>query len=122
MNVNPEIIKLKKVTGLNVYPDKMPDDRNDEMFIVFAYEGEYGTHFGDNEVLADEAQIQVSLYTPPKYDYISLKEQIREYLETLGIITNIRSYLDDYSVLGNQILQIRHTVFNVEITKWRIRE
>lgn len=118
MNVNQEIMGLKSVTGLTVSQDIYSG--KDESFITFTYNTEDPVFWGDDQVIEDEAVIQVNLYTPPAFNYMELKTKIRDYLETLGIVDSIGSWLDTYTFKNNLEKTIRHTTFIVTITKERI--
>ena len=117
MNVNAEIQTLSSITGLDVSPDIYTG--NKEKFIVYTYTDERSVLWGDDEALADQATIQVSLYTPPKIDYMILKDQIRNYLESIGMMNEIASWLETYTAKNNSEVTIRRTTFNVTITKER---
>lgn len=117
MNVNTEIQNLSSVTGLNVSPDIYTG--NEDRYIVYTYTDERPVFWGDDNVIADQATIQVSLYTPPKIDYMGYKHQIRDYLESIGIVNEIESWLETYTAKNNLEVTIRRTTFNVTITKER---
>lgn len=112
MNVNPLMMELKNITNLPVVPD-LYEGQSDK-WIVFTYHDERPVYFGDDKVLDDTAYMVVSLFTPPSFNYMSLKNDIKTYLETVGIVTNCRSYV----YLEKQI-PVRETIFEVEITKER---
>lgn len=117
MDVNTLIQELKEVTGLDVSPDIYTGQA--DSYIVYAYNDERPVFWGDDKVLADTAIIQINLYTPPKADYMDLKHQIRDYLESVGIVSDIQSWLDTYNSRNNLEVTVRHTAFTVEITKER---
>ncbi len=117
MNVNKEIQELGNITGLPVSPDIYTG--NAEKYIVYTYTDERPTFWGDDQTLADQATIQIALYTPTKFNYMELKHQIRDYLETLGEINEISSWLEKFTTKNNLEKTIRHTSFNVTITKER---
>lgn len=119
MNINPEIMYLETLTGLPVSPDVYTG--NNDSFIVFAYEYERPVDHADDAPIADSVDVQVNLYTPTNMNYLTLKDQIKTYLETLGEVTNIRSWIDPTNVGGKSDLEstIRHTAFSVTITKGR---
>jgi len=112
MNVNPLIMALKDITKLPVVPDIY--EGTSDKWITFTYQDERPVFFGDNEVLDDTAYISVNLFTPKDFNYMALKETIKTYLETIGIVTNCESYV----YMENQI-PIRQTIFEVTITKDR---
>lgn len=117
MNVNPEIQKLKEITGLPVSPDMYSYDGS--KYITYEYTDERPAFWGDDEVLYDQATIRVNLFTPPKVNYMEYKHQIRDYLETLGIIDEITSWLETFTAKNNLEQTIRRTIFSVTITKER---
>lgn len=117
MDVNAEIQVLESITGLPVSPDVYSGD--DDKYIVYSYEDERPTFWGDDETIEDQAIIQVNLFTPPKFNYMTLKHQIRDYLETLGEINEINSWLETFTAKNNLEKTIRHTTFSVIITKER---
>lgn len=117
MNVNKEIQKLADITKLPVSPDVYSG--GEDKFIVYTYTDERGALWGDDETLADQVTIQVSMYTPPKFNYMELKHKIRDYLESLGVLNEISSWLETYTAKNNLEQTIRHTSFNVTITKER---
>lgn len=112
MNVNPLIIELNTVTGLPVVPDLYKGES--DKWITFTYQDERPEFFGDNEILDDVAYISLNLFTPANYNYMTTKEVIKTYLESIGILTNCESYVYQ----ENQI-PIRQTIFEVQITKER---
>jgi hypothetical protein len=117
MNVNPLIMELNRITGLPVVPDlyaPAPGEKRADKWITFTYQDERPVYFGDNSPLADTAYISVNLFTPTNYNYLQTKEQIKEYLESIGIVTNCESYV----YLENQI-PVRQTVFEVTISEER---
>lgn len=112
MNVNPLLMALKDITKLPVVPDIY--EGSSDKWITFTYQDERPVFFGDDEVLDDTAYISVNLFTPKDFNYMALKETIKTYLETIGIVTNCESYV----YMENQI-PIRQTIFEVTITKDR---
>ena len=112
MNVNPILKELNTVTGLPVVPDVY--NGSGDKWITFTYQDERPSFFGDNDVLNDIAYISVNLFTPANYNYMTTKEVIKTYLESIGVLTNTESYV----YLENQI-PIRQTIFEVQITKER---
>jgi hypothetical protein len=112
MNINPLIKELNRITGLPVAPDLYEGEAN--KWITFTYADERPEYFGDNTPLVDTAYISVSLYTPPEFNYLQIKETIKEYLESIGIVTNCESYV----YLQNQN-PIRQSIFEVQISQER---
>ena len=117
MDVNAEIQALETITGLPVSPDIYTGDA--DKYIVYNYTDERPVLWGDDEPLEDQAIIQVNLFTPPKFNYMSLKHQIRDYLESLGETDDINSWLETFTAKNNLEVTIRHTTFSVIITKER---
>lgn len=116
MDVNAEIQELESITGLPVSPDIYTGKA--DKYIVYSYTDERPVFWGDDEPEEDQVIIQVSLFTPPKFNYMSLKHQIRDYLETLGGV-DISSWLETFTAKNNLEVTIRHTVFSVTIAKER---
>lgn len=117
MDVNKEIQELSTITGLPVSPDMYSG--NAEKYIVYAYTDERPTFWGDDQTLADQVTIQISLYTPAKFNYMEIKNLIRDYIETLGEINDISSWLETFTAKNNLEKTVRRTTFNVTITKER---
>lgn len=112
MNVNSLISELKRITGLPVVPDLYQGES--DKWITFTYQDERPVYFGDNVPLADTAYISVNLFTPKDFNYMTLKADIKDYLESIGIVTNCESYV----YLENQI-PVRQSVFEVTISEER---
>ncbi len=117
MNVNPDIQKLADITGLPVSPDLYSYDGN--KYIVYEYTDERPVFWGDDTTLYDQATVRVSLYTPTKFNHMELKHQIRDYLETLGEVDDISSWIETYIAKNNLEQSIRKTTFDITITKER---
>lgn len=116
MNVNNILMGLKDVTGLPVAPDVYTGTA--KKWITFTYEDERPAISADDEVKGDTAYIQVQLYTPVEFDYLTLKAQIKEYLESIedAVVPSVRSFVTIYT---SSEKKVRQTVFSVEITRWR---
>ena len=101
MTLNERIIDLLgNATGLPV-----DQDRNDH---------------GDNEVLADETDLQIQLFSPKEFDYLQTKKIIRNTLEKAGfIVSSIRSFLGD-ELTGTE--NTRQTIFSVSWLEGRQEE
>jgi hypothetical protein len=119
MNVNKELMGLEAVTGLTVQPDIYLGE--DENYIVFTYASEGVELASDDEPEADTAIIYVSLYSEPDFDFMEVKETIKQYLESLdeSVVTNIFTTTEEYKTNANVVKQKRHTVFVTNITRWR---
>lgn len=113
MNINKELITiLKTATSLDVAPDEY--DGKSDKYIIFTYEDERPVHWGDNNVLADTAYLQIQLITPKSYNYLTMKHTIRNTLEANDyIVTSIQSFLSD-DIQGTE--KVRQTVFTVTKT------
>lgn len=112
MNVNPTLLALKDITGIPVVPDVYKG--KGEKWITFTYEDERPGQIGDNGVTDDIAYMQVNLFTPANFNYMELKEKIKNYLESVGVVTGTRSACYE----DNQKL-IRQTTFTAELTAER---
>jgi len=117
MNINPDIQKLNEITGLPVSPDMYAYDGS--KYITYEYTDERPVFWGDDTVLCDQATIRVNLFTPPKFNYMDIKHRIRDYLETLGIVDEITSWIETFTAKNNLEQAIRRTTFSVIITKER---
>ena len=97
MTLNERIIDLLgNATGLPV-----DQDRNDE-------------------VLADETDLQIQLFSPKEFDYLQTKKIIRNTLEKAGfIVSSIRSFLGD-ELTGTE--NTRQTIFSVSWLEGRQEE
>jgi len=119
MNVNKELMGLEAVTGLTVQPDiYLGEDGN---YIVFTYASENVELASDDAPEADTAIIYVSLYSEPDFDFMEMKETIKHYLESLDecVVTNVFTTTEEYKTNANVAKQKRHTVFEINITRWR---
>lgn len=117
MNVNKEIQELEIITELPVSPDMYSGE--EEKYITYEYTDERPVFWGDDTTMYDQATVRVNLYTPPKFNYMELKHKIRDYLETLGVVEDISSWLENFTTKNNLEKTIRHTSFNLIITKER---
>lgn len=116
MNINANLIKiLKDVTGFPVAQDEY--DGQDDKFVIFTYSDERPEAFGDNKPIADTVFIQIQMVTPKKYNYLTMKDKIRDALEDNDFsVTSIRSFLGD-EFWGTE--KIRQTVFEAEFSASR---
>lgn len=117
MDVNRDIQQLEVITGLPVSPDSYSGD--EDKYITYEYTDERPIYWGDDTTMYDQAIIRVNLYTPPKFNYMKLKHDIRDYMETLGEISTIDSWLETFTAKNNLEKTIRHTSIDVIITKER---
>ncbi len=119
MNVNEELIGLEAVTGLEVQPDIYTGEA--ENYIVFTYASEGVELASDDGPEADTATIYVSLYSEPEFDFMEMKRTIKHYLESLDecVVSNVFTTTEEYKTNANLAKQKRHTVFVIEITRWR---
>ena len=117
MDVNERLKGLERITGIQVFPDESPAER--EKSISFVYEDERPILHGDDRPVADTVYIQLTLYTPSKLNYMDLKHRIRDYLEDEGFcVTSIQSWIDA-GLTGTK--RTRHTVFEINYTEPRER-
>ncbi|MBE5830810.1 MAG: hypothetical protein E7306_03615 [Butyrivibrio sp.] len=117
MNANTLIQALGPMLNVPVSPDLYEGKK--EIYITYSYNDESPSLYGDDRPLEDTAIIQVNLYTPKDYNYMTLKHEIRNYLETLGELTSTRSWLETYTSKTNLEVTKRHTAFVVNITNFR---
>lgn len=116
MNINAKLIKiLKDATKLPVSQDEY--DGKEDKYIIFTYTSEIPKCFADNKPIADTASIQIQLISPKNYNYLSMKDKIRDALEENDfIITSMRSFLGD-ALMGTD--KIRQTIIEAEYTASR---
>lgn len=115
MNLNELLISLLGETGLEVVQDLY--DGESDKYIIFSYEDERPEFWGDNQIEADTAYLQIQLITPKGFDYFELKKKIRSLLEGADfIVTSTRSFLGSVYV-GTE--KKRQTIFQVEYTEGR---
>lgn len=116
MNVNANLISiLSEATGFPVEPDEY--DGKSDKYIIFTYTDERPEAFGDNKPIADTVYVQIQLVTPKKYNYLTMKDKIRDVLEDNDFsVTSIRSFLGD-EFWGTE--KIRQTVFEAEFSASR---
>ena len=82
MNVNGLISNALKSLGHPVYPDKYTGTA--ETYIIFNYEDDRGEVFADDEPEIDKAYLQIHLFCPGNFNYMTLKKQIRSKLFRAG--------------------------------------
>jgi len=116
MNINSKLINiLKTATSLPVAQDMY--DGTEDKFITFTYQAERPEAFGDNKPIADTVYLQIQLWTPKKYNYLTMKDTIRDALENNDfIVTSMRSFLGD-AINGTE--KIRDTIIEAEYTASR---
>lgn len=119
MNVNEKLkTLLEGPTGLTVNQDAY--DGNDDKYIIFSYADERSETFADNNPDSDTVYLNIQLITPKNFNYMELKETIRELLEGADFnITSNPSFLGDV-YFGTE--KTRQTVFEVNYTEQRTEE
>ena len=114
MNVNERMMALGQVIGYPVKQDIY--EGAEDKYIVFNYEDERGSLFGDDEELMETAYLQVAFYTPENYNYHEDKKRIKKELKTLGFnVESVQSWLEEAALHG--VERVRHTAFYVNITE-----
>lgn len=112
VNVNKTLMELKDGTGYPVSPDLYTGTA--DKFIVFTYEDERGTLYGDDDEEYITAKINVAFYCPQNFNYMVDKAKIKRLLRSKGfIVESIESYLEN-GLIGTEY--IRHTAFHCSIT------
>ena len=115
MNINNLIITTLSGLGYPVKEDVY--EGNEDKYIVFTYEDEIPSAFGDNHPLADTAFIQLQFICPKKFNYHTTKTEIRNALEAAGfIVSSIQSMLGSKL---NEAENIRQTIFELKYTQSR---
>lgn len=115
MNINSLLKEALKPIGLAVFPDEYGGE-NDK-YIIFTYMDERPISHADNKPIGDTAYLQIQLVTPKKFNYLAMKDRIRDALEDADFsVTSIRSFLGD-SIQGTE--KIRQTIFEANYTVGR---
>lgn len=115
MNLNNMIEKIASQHGLECEEDEYCGKA--EKYMVYTYEDEKPALYGDNQVLADTAYIQIQIVCPKNYNYHSLKKKVRNALEQVGFsITTIKNFLGN-DIYGTK--KMRQIVFQTEYTEGR---
>lgn len=115
MNINPLLKSTLLFTGLPVEQDEYTGKK--DRYIIFSYEDEIPLCFGDNRPGAYEALIHLQLITPKSFDYLSLKDEIRDKLEEAGFsVSSVTSFLGD-KYMGTE--KTRQTVYEISYTEGR---
>lgn len=115
MNINSLIISTLSSLGYPVKEDIY--EGTGDKYIVFTYEDENPSSWGDNSVLSDTAYIQLQFICPKNFNYHTTKTQIRNLLEASGfIVTNIQSMLGS-KINGAE--NIRQVIFEAKYTDFR---
>lgn len=118
MDLTQILMELARVTGIEVYQDICTDEDADR-YITYIYQDERPALCGNNEVLADQCDIYVSLYTPMNFDYFEAKKTIRNYLETNEFsVISIGTRIEDDPSGG----KIRKTTFDCRYAGFREQE
>ena len=113
MNVNPILMGLKEATGFPVVPDLY--EGAEDKYITFTYEDERAALYGDGEELATEVTVQISLFTPHRFNYFIAKDQIRDYLKAHWFqIESIQSWI---AAEKKGASRYRQTVFSANYTQ-----
>lgn len=90
MNVNKLILDTLKPLGhpvvFNIYEGEWIDGKfvKKDIYITFNYEDERGELFADDEPITDIAYLQIHLFAPINFNFMSLKKQIRSRLFRAG--------------------------------------
>lgn len=116
MNINPLLNRiLKEATKLPVAQDEY--DGKEDKYIIFTYIDERPTFYADNKPAADEVHIQIQLITPKKFNYLAMKDTIRDALEDNDFsVYSITSFLGDV-FQGTE--KIRQTIFEARYASER---
>lgn len=115
MDLTELLMGLAGVTGIGVYQDICTDEDADR-YITYVYQDERPALCANNEVLADQCDIYVNLYTPLGFDYFETKKTIRDYLEANSFsITSIGTGSED-EPSGKKI---RRTTFDCRYAGFR---
>ena len=112
MNINPMMKAVGEAVG---YPCKQDIyEGKEEKFIVFSYEDERASYYGDNDEEEITVKIQVQFITPKKYNYFADKSLIKQALKEQGFtVEHIETWLDDVAAGTDRA---RRTIFSCYYT------
>lgn len=111
MNLNPIFEAIPEKLGYPVEQDMYQG--SNKVYAIYCYTDERGEIFGNNKPLIDKAYMRLQLYTPKNYNYMGLKHETRDYLESQGFrITSIRTWLEPD--LDSKAEKIRCTAMDME--------
>lgn len=111
INVNKILMGLEDIIKCPVAPDEYTG--KERKYIVFSYDDERGSSFGDNEELTTTADISVTMFCPASYNYFSDKKKIKNALMEFGFeIVSINSFLERIKDAES----LRHLVFDTTYT------
>jgi hypothetical protein len=111
MNVNSLIISTLKPLVSTVVPNNYSGTA--DTYIVFNYADDRGGTFADDMPQDDIASIQIHLFCPGKFDYMTLKKQIRSKLFEAGF--SYPSVQTFYEKGSTPSADKNHIVFECEI-------
>lgn len=111
MNLNPLLMKLKDITGLEVAPDKYLG--NNENYITFNYADERPAMYADNEPVCDVANMMVHVFLNQNENYLSYKSKVKSYLENIG------AYGVSVNTLYEYDTNKRHMIFEFDYSEER---
>lgn len=118
MTVNEELINTIRALGLDCQQSEYTG-KNDK-YVVFDYEDEQPLLVADNSTEYDRVFIQLNLITPKGFNYLKLKDKIKNTLESQDwYISGCSSFLGD---VYSETTKIRTTVFNIQKAVYRSKE
>lgn len=104
MNVNNLIITALKPLVADVVPGHYTGTA--KTYIAFNYEDDRGELFADDEPEIDKAYMQIHLFTPGSFNYMTLKKQIRQALRKAGFsYPTVQSYYESDTDKNHIIFQ-----------------
>lgn len=107
MSINKLIKDTLEPLGLPVRQDVY--DGNEDKWITYNYADDRGIEFVDDEPVTDEIEIQIHLFVPFEFNYLSMKRNIRRALIGAGFsYPTVHVFYEDDT-------DIRHIVFECSI-------
>lgn len=107
MSINKLILSTLNPFNLPIKQDKY--DGTETSYFVWNIADDRGYTSAEDEVLTDLVSIQVHLFVPITYNYLTIKKQIRQALKQSGFsYPQINIFVEDDT-------NLRHIVFSCEI-------
>ncbi len=116
MGIRERVMVLGKALGYPVEQDEY--EGIGERYIVYTYEDERGSLWGDDREVAVTTWVQVSLFIPKTDDYDADKRKMKRILEAEGFqVESVQVWVEHLS--GRKV---RRITFSVNITEAREEE
>ena len=117
MDITQDMKALGEYTGLVISQDFIYLDndkkKNEKSYLTYTYEDERPSLIADDTILVDTVYIQVHLFTPSSTNYIKLKHDIRDFLESRAF------FVTSISTFEEQDTNQKHTILTCEKSQGR---